>query len=168
MKGGRIRIRRSKPADLPAIRSLHEQAFGRDAEAALAASLIASRARTLSFVALCGNEIAGHVLLTEIGAPVPAVALAPLAVAAKYREMQIGTALVDAGLGAARAAGYKAAFVLGANPFYERFGFSAALAGRFDAEWSGPHFMALELDDGALRGRRGKLRYPDEFRGSDY
>jgi putative acetyltransferase len=168
MKANLPKIRKSRPADLPAIERLHAQAFGRRQEAALALALIAGKAKTFSFVAQCGEDIAGHVLVTEIGAPVKAVALAPLAVAPRFREMQVATALVNAALDAARKAGYEAAFVLGANRFYERFGFSSAQADGFKVEWQGPHFMALELVAGALQRRRGRLQYPDEFRGSDY
>jgi putative acetyltransferase len=52
--------------------------------------------------------------------------------------------------------------VLGHEDYYPRFGFSAALAESLEAPFSGPHFMALELTPGALRGG-GRVRYAKAF-----
>ncbi|GIL00560.1 MAG: N-acetyltransferase [Alphaproteobacteria bacterium] len=153
----------STPADEAAIFDVERDAFGRDDEARLALALMAAPAWTLSVVARRRDRVIGHVLLTEIGAPVRAAALAPLAVAAPYREMQVGSRLVADALERARQAGFEAVFVLGDNLYYERFGFSAALATPFAVEWQGPHFMALELVPGALAGKAGRLDYPPAF-----
>jgi putative acetyltransferase len=53
--------------------------------------------------------------------------------------------------------------VLGHPAYYPRFGFSAQLAERFQAPFSGPSFMALELVPGALAGVNGRVRYPPPF-----
>jgi putative acetyltransferase len=159
----RLTIRPSTESDEPAIFAVESEAFGRDSEARMALALIASPQQTLSLVARCDDSVIGHVLLTEIGAPVRALALAPLAVTDKYREMQVGSRLVADALELARKAGYEAVFVLGDNLYYERFGFCSARADPFDVEWQGPHFMALELVPGALKGKKGKLTYPAAF-----
>ncbi len=159
----RLTIRHSSEADAAAIAIVVTNAFGQPQEADLALALIAAPERTISLVAECNGRIVGHVLLTEIGAPTRAVALAPLAVEPEFREMQIGVALVREGLAQAAGEGYQAAFVLGRNAYYERFGFRSPLADSFDVPWQGAQFMALELTPGALAGKSGALVYPDAF-----
>ncbi len=160
---GRLQLRASRKADLAAIALLHRQAFGREFEAALARALLEAPTPTLSVVAAVDRAIVGHVLLSEIGAPIAAMALAPLAVAANYREMQVGSRLVEDAIGSAKQAGYAAIFVLGDNAYYERFGFTSAAADPFEVAWQGRHFMALELRPGALKGKKGRLTYPSAF-----
>lgn len=160
-------IRETAGNDEAAIRAVHASAFGREAEAKLAVQLIAGPVPTLSLIAERENVPVGHVLLSEIGAPVRAAALAPLAVMPRYRELQIGTRLVRGAMDRARRKGYQALFVLGHPGYYERFGFSSQLALPFETPWNGPHFMALELQSGALAGRKGQLEYPDVFMAAD-
>jgi putative acetyltransferase len=156
-------IRETAGKDEAAIRAIHTSAFGREAEALLAMHLIAAPVSTVSLIAECGAVPVGHILLSEIGAPVRAAALAPLAVMPHYRELQIGTNLVRSAMERARRKGYEALFVLGHPGYYERFGFTSELASRFEVPWSGPYFMALELRGGALVGRKGQLKYPEVF-----
>jgi putative acetyltransferase len=52
--------------------------------------------------------------------------------------------------------------VLGRADYHSRFGFSAAKAESLEAPFSGPHFMALELRSGALKGG-GRVRYANAF-----
>ena len=67
------------------------------------------------------------------------------------------------GLRACTAAGHRAVVVLGHPDYYPRFGFSARLAERLQAPFSGPAFMALELVPGALADVAGQVRYPPPF-----
>ena len=159
----RLTIRPSRPEDQSAILSVERKAFGRGQEARLVDQLIPAPPETISLVAECDGRIIGHILLTEIGAPVKAMALAPLAVLTEYREMLVGSALVREAIETARARRYDAIFVLGDVLYYERFGFSGKLADPFSVRWQGRHFMALELKEGVLKGRRGKLDYPEAF-----
>lgn len=158
-----LTIRASRKSDLPAIAIIQETAFGRLGEARLTLDLIASSNKTISLLAECDGKLIGHVLFTEIDAPLSALALAPLAVLPDFRELQVGTALVKAGLDRARRSGYEAVFVLGDRGYYERFGFKSEKADSFKIAWQGPHFMGLELKDGALARRKGRLIYPDVF-----
>ncbi|MCG6859495.1 MAG: N-acetyltransferase [Salaquimonas sp.] len=158
-----LALRPSAPSDATALDELVREAFGRPEEARLTLDLIAAPDWTLSLVAERKGRLIGQVLLSEIGAPVKAAALAPLSVQAGYRELQIGTRLVREAIEAARKAGFDAIFVLGDNLYYERFGFSSAKADPFRIEWQGSHFMVLELKPGALKGKRGKLVYPSAF-----
>jgi putative acetyltransferase len=159
----KITVRRSRKADETAIAVVQSEAFGRTTEAALALALITARLRTISLVAQCDAHVVGHIVLSEIVAPVKSLALAPLAVLPEYREMQVGTSLVREAILRARKLGYDAVFVLGDPDYYQRFGFSGALASAFDVPWKGPNFMALEIREGSLAGKAGKLTYPDAF-----
>jgi putative acetyltransferase len=158
-----ITLRPSKKNDEKAIAGLLEEVFGRKAESRLALTLIHAPNATISLVALCSGRIAGHVLLTEIEGPARFMALAPLAVHPDFREMQVGSTLVRDAITRARKAGFEAIFVLGDNFYYERFGFSSPLADPFEAGWQGQNFMALELKEGCLKGKSGRLAYPEAF-----
>ena len=78
-------------------------------------------------------------------------------------EGQLVADLMAADLAQARKAGWEAVIVLGHPEFYARFGFRADLAEGFDAPFSGPAFMALELTKSALSNRKGKIIYPAPF-----
>lgn len=158
-----LNLRQSDPEDASAIRDIHEGAFATGAEADLFEKLDAGKVETISLLAECNGTPAGHILLTALDGPVKAVALAPLAVLPRFREMQVGSALVRGAIQAAHNAGYQAIFVLGDPGYYERFGFKAGLATAFDVAWKGPHFMALELEPSALAGKSGAITYPPEF-----
>lgn len=156
-------LRHTSKGDRDAIRAVESAAFGRDTEAVLAERLIAGPDHTISLLAECDDRPIGHVLVTEIGAPLKACALAPIGVIGEFREMQVGSTLVRSAIDAARLARFEAMFVLGDVLFYERFGFSSRLADGFDVAWQGPHFMALELLEGALEEKSGRLDYPAAF-----
>lgn len=154
----KLTIRKSKVSELTEIK-----AFDRVNEAKLVEALTNSNEKCYSYVAICDGNIVGHVFLTEIKASVKAVALAPLAVLPKYRELQIGTQLVRHAINAAKKNKYEAMFVLGDVAYYERFGFSGILADPFKIKWQSKNFMALELKENALKKKAGELVYPPAF-----
>ncbi len=132
----------------------------------------------IALVAVDAAGVCGHILFSLMTAPGPlrTLALAPLAVAPGRQGRGVGSALVRAGLGAARAAAFDGVFVLGDPPYYARFGFSAAAATGFESPYSGPHFMGLWLkgeksgagpSDGPTSGphgpSRGVLAHPRAF-----
>lgn len=161
----RLVIRHGNEADLSLIEEIGRKAFGRVREARIVRTLVPARPHTISLIAECDGRPVGHVLLTEIGAPVRALALTPLAVLPDYREMQVASRLVRAGIDAARLAGYEALFTHGNGSFFERFGFSSRLADPFQVPWQGTRFLALELERGCLSGKKGKLDYPEPLAG---
>ena len=123
----------------------------------------------LSLVAEIDGDVVGHVLfsdlpiLTDRGV-VPALALAPVAVRPDQQRRGIGSALIRAGLAAARAAGHRIVVVLGHAEYYPRFGFSAKLAEPLSSPFSGrDSWMALELVPGALDGVEGAVQYAPPF-----
>ncbi len=163
-----IDLREERTADIAAIASVHQQAFGGDAEARLVEQLRHDGDVIVSLVATRGERVVGHVLfsrlpiVTGIG-HLPAAALAPVAVLPAWQNREIGSALVRKGLAACRDRAIDAVVVLGHPPYYARFGFSAELAERLVAPYSGAAFMAVELVPGALAFGRGTANYPPAF-----
>ena len=168
-----MEVRRELPADAPEIREVLGRAFPTDAEARLVEGLRGRVAPWISLVALePGGRVAGHVLFTpvEIHAEAGvsrAIGLAPLAVRPERQRRGVGAALVRAGLAACREAGEPVVVVLGHPDYYPRFGFRPAweLGLHYGRPGPEPSFMVAELEPGALRGRRGEVRYHPAFPG---
>ncbi len=161
-------IRKAEAADLPAIRKIHDAAFGGPGEGRLVADLAADGLDTLSLVAIEDEAVVGHVLFSPLlvevdGKAIRALALAPLGIAPAYQRRGIGQLLARAGLAEARALGWDAVIVLGHPEYYGKFGFRAALTAGFKAPFQGPAFMGLELRAGALSGEKGRIIYPVSF-----
>lgn len=160
--------RRRLPADDDAIRHLNDAAFGGTAESTLIADLRAADLAVIELVASAHDDIAGHILFSTLsvrsdGRPVDALALAPMAVRPDRQRAGIGTALVRAGLEAARSGKWRAVIVLGHPSYYLRFGFSAERARHLKAPFRGDAFMALEFVPGALDGADVSVVYPPAF-----
>jgi putative acetyltransferase len=160
-------IREEVLDDAPFIRAVHDGAFGRSSEGRLVDRLRDDGLMATSTVALAGNRIVGSavfsrlVLETSAGV-IRSVALAPVAVVPEFQRAGFGTALIREGIRLCKVRGECATFVLGDPGYYERFGFSQKLAERIDSIYSGPHWMALELTDGAL-ANPGRVTYPSAF-----
>ncbi len=152
-------VRAATPADHAAIRAVNRDAFGRDDEADLVDQLRADGDSLVELVAV-DDEIVGHILFSAMAVgDITAAALAPMAVRTTQQRRGVGTALVEAGLAACRV---PAVIVLGHPNYYPRFGFSAALAEKLKAPFSGPAFMALEFTPGALKPG-AQARYAKAF-----
>lgn len=169
---GTMRIRKAEAADLPAIRKIHDAAFGGPAEGRLVALLTAGGFPALSLVARLDDQIVGHILFSPLcvevdGREIRALALAPVGVLPAYQKRGIGSALIEAGLAAARDQGWVAVIVLGHPGYYPRFGFRSDLAAGFQAPFQGEAFMAVELVAGSLTGRKGRIIYPVGFERDD-
>lgn len=154
-------IRRERPEDGPTLRGLLIRAFDGPAEADLVDRLRADGDAVIALVADRGG-VCGHVLLSRMAAPLPALALAPLAVAPECQRQGIGAALVRAALEAAAEGGWRAVFVLGDPAYYGRFGFDPACAAGFDSPYAGPYLMALPLG-GPLPVQGGPIRHAPAF-----
>jgi putative acetyltransferase len=151
-------IRAARPGDHAVVAALLREAFGGPGEATLVEALRADGVVLTELVAEAGDgTLAGHVLFSPmtVGAA-PALALAPLAVAAAARRQGLGAALVRAGLRAAAARPEGWCLVLGEPAYYARFGFRAEDAAAVTGvPWAGhPAFAALRLrpDAPALAG----------------
>ena len=164
-----ISLRTAVPADFMAIAGVLRQAFARDEEADLVASLRAEGAVLLELVAEEDAAVIGHILYSELALDPPAhgvraAALAPLAVEPAHQRRGIGGALIRMSLPMLAHAGADAVVVLGEPIYYSRFGFSSELASTLEPRFApGPHLMALELSPGCLDGLRARLRYAAAF-----
>jgi putative acetyltransferase len=165
-------IRPEQPDDYAAIDTVNQAAFGRDNEARLIRTLRQEQAYdpNLSLVAVCNGQIAGHILFTPVhidsqNAPVPAVALAPVAVLPALQGRGIGGALIREGIEACRRADHGIVIVLGHAKYYPRFGFGPASRYAIQCPFPVPDdvFMAQALTPGALDNAAGVVRYPAPF-----
>jgi len=165
-----MKIRAEQPEDLNAIQVVNTAAFGRANEANLVNQL-RGIVDTFSFVATESQQIVGHILFSPVivdGAypeNLRMLGLAPLAVLPQYQRQGIGSLLIRHGLVQCAHLGYKAIVVLGYPEFYSRFGFISSKKKGLKCEYSVPDdvFMVLELQDGALDGCSGTVRYRSEF-----
>jgi putative acetyltransferase len=165
-----IRVRAEAAEDAAAVGAVHEAAFGRPAEARVAAALRARVRPYLGLVAVEDGAVLGHVAFSGAtlhcyGALFPVLALGPLAVRPERQRQGVGAALVRAGLAECRRLGHDVVVVLGHPAYYPRFGFVPARPLGLLSEWPAPDeaFMVAELAPGALRGRRGVVYYAREF-----
>jgi putative acetyltransferase len=163
-------LRTVRPGDAGAVRTVLVSAFGGAAEADLV-----DRVQNDLVVALVAERsngnLAGYVAFPRLSIEspavdqdlpnVPAVALAPLAVAADFGRRGVGAALVRRGLALLAERNEQIVFVLGPATYYTRFGFDADAAASFRSRYAGPHFMALRLTPAAPSN--GIIRYPAAF-----
>jgi putative acetyltransferase len=163
-------VRPEKPEDIPAIRIVVEQAFGRAAEADLVDALRRNGKAILSLVAEDEGQIVGHVLFSPVTlrsneTELTGVGLAPLAVIPYRQNQRIGSMLVEEGLKRLREDGRRFIVVLGHPHYYPRFGFIPASRFNIKSEYdvADDVFMAMELQTGALRDQFGIARYQPEF-----
>ncbi|MDX1292656.1 MAG: N-acetyltransferase [Hyphomonas sp.] len=156
-------IRPARADDLEEIVALNDLAFGGKAEGRIVRRLGKDGDSLLSLVATDEHRIVAHLQFFRIlvdGKPV-AVGLGPMSVHPDIQKSGIGSGLLQMGLMALEGRAESLVFVLGHETYYPRFGFSAAEAAPFEAEWSGPSFMALRLNEGAPAS--GRLTYPPAF-----
>jgi predicted N-acetyltransferase YhbS len=159
-----IRIVPEPPTSAPQIEVLLDRAFGPNRRAKTAERLREGRlpAAALCFAAFDDAELVGTIRLwhVRIGERVPALLLGPVAVARTHLGKRIGAGLVRRGLTAARAQGHGAVILVGDEPYYRRFGFTAELTRKLTLP--GPvdrrRFLALELRPGTLTGAPGTVR----------
>lgn len=167
-------IRRERPADAAAVRSVLADAFADPlrpyavpAEVGLVESLRkdAGWLPALSLVAVDPtDEVLGYVLGTRgrVG-DTAAVGLAPLAVHPDRQRSRVGTALMHAVLGAADALDEPFVALLGEPDYYRRFGFRTGTDQGInppDPDW-GDYFQVRTLS--AYRRVTGTFRYAAPF-----
>ncbi|HET9743742.1 MAG TPA: N-acetyltransferase [Terriglobales bacterium] len=161
-----MEIREEEPRDRKAVYDLVSAAFGRSAEAELVERLREDRHSVISLVADENGRIVGHILLSKMEAPFPALALAPISVIPTRQRSGIGSALITEAIHRARSNGWGAVFVLGDPKYYERFGFDREAAAGFTSPYAGPHFLMLELQR-SHTAKSGELRHAPAFAALD-
>jgi len=166
-------IRHETPSDYPEISDVNELAFGQTAERKLVENLRKNSkfVPELSLVAEADGKIIGHILFFPIiiksteGKKKETISLAPVAVRPEFQKKGIGSELIKTGLEVCRQLGYDSVVVLGHPEYYPRFGFKQAGSWGIKDPFGAPAeaFMALELQEGALKGAGGVVEYPEEF-----
>jgi predicted N-acetyltransferase YhbS len=155
-------IRAERAGDVAAREALLDQCFGvnRDLRTCQRLRDGHAPAKGLALSAVRERRLVGTVRLWRVSAGgMPALVLGPLAVDPCCRGLGIGAALVDRALELARAQGHGAVLLLGDEPYYGRFGFSAekaaalSLPGPFERE----RLLGLELRAGALDDAWGMI-----------
>lgn len=157
-----LQIRHEQPGDAAAIERLHARAFGpgRYARTAFRLREGAVAAPDLCFAALVGTLLVGSVRMSPIlVGHEPALVLGPLAVEPAFEARGIGAALVERALSAAREGGHGLVLLVGDEPYYGKFGFARAPAGRFElpAPVDPARLLVAELKPGALERARGRV-----------
>lgn len=130
-------LRPERPADQAAIHALNVTAFGGPDEARLVDALRRDGDLDLSLVVSQGGTVLGHIALSPIDAPFPALALAPVAVHPALQHRGIGAALIRAAI-AARPD--NAIILLGDPAYYARFGFQPV---DLQSPYAGPYLQAI-------------------------
>lgn len=161
-----IDIREESPRDQKAVYQVVYAAFGQSAEADLVNALQRAGDSAISLVAEEEGRIVGHVLLSKMEAPFPALALAPVSVIPTRQRSGIGSALIQTAVSLARSAGWAAIFVLGDPDYYTRFGFDSEATAGFTSPYAGHHFMLLKLSP-SLPATIGTLRHAPAFAALD-
>ena len=163
-----LSIRLEEPRDAADVSDTNEQAFGTPLEARLVDALRGAPG-SLSLVATIEDRVVGHILFTPVTIDPPATVrvagLAPMSVRPMYQRQGVGSRLVRAGLEGCRQRGYTAVVVVGHPEYYPRFGFVPAHTKGLDCEFPVPPeaFMVVELEERALTGSSGVVRYRPEF-----
>lgn len=152
-------------ADLAAREALLNDAMGPKRKTKSSEKLRRGRrpSEGLAFVARdASGGLAGTVRLWDVtlGEGGPALLLGPLAVDPSLKSAGIGSALMRHAIAEAARLGHAAILLVGDEPYYGRFGFSAARTGAL--AMPGPYerhrLLALELVEGALDGAEGTLK----------
>lgn len=165
-------IREETPDDHAQVFLIHKACFETTAEATLVETLRKKGDPVISLVACLDRSVVGHILFSRATVnstrgTVPAMALGPLAVLARFRKRGIGSALVREGFRSCLAQAHSLVFVVGDPDFYRRFGFQSAspLGLHYAEPRYDPFFMVSELQPGGLTGCSGLVEYLPEFRG---
>jgi putative acetyltransferase len=166
-----ILVREETPEDHQAIYEVTAAAFEQEDE-----SKLINRIRqtdyfipALSLVAERSGNVVGHILFSIIEIRGRqnwrSLALAPIAVLPGFQGQGVGSMLVREGLARASRLGYESVIVVGHARYYPRFGFEKASRWGLTTAFkvADESLLALELQPGWLRGKSGRIVYPDLF-----
>jgi predicted N-acetyltransferase YhbS len=156
-------LKAERPQDLHLVDALIDRAFGPGRFVKTAERLREGNTprRDLSLVAWVGGEAVGCVRMWPIHiGDSPAVLLGPFAVEDAWRSQGLGGQMIEAACTAAERAGAGIVLLVGDEPYFAKFGFEIAPAGR--AVLPGPvdrrRVLWRALRPGALEGVAGAVR----------
>jgi len=167
-----ILIRNERKNDYNQIKKINDLAFGQKNEGKMIEALrkTSDYNYLLSLVAEIKDKIVGHVLFYPIKIRNKAdkctlLSLAPMAVHPEYQNKGIGVKLVKRGLEIAKELSFSAVIVVGHPKYYPRFGFIPAKNWEIKLPFDVPDdvFLALELEENALKNCSGTVEYPKEY-----
>lgn len=170
-----ICIRPEAPQDFPAIRQVVQTAFAQAEHTDGDEHNLVERLRrdpaylpNLALVALEGDQVVGHCMLTRLpieGSSHSVLSLAPVAVLPAYQGKGIGSQLIRAAISQATQDGFDGIVVLGHAAYYPRFGFEPASSYCIFSPFpvANDNFMALPLREGSLDDILGVAQYPAAF-----
>jgi predicted N-acetyltransferase YhbS len=154
-------IRKALPADIAEISKLHARIFGPGRFARSAYRVREGKGHLSRFclVVELGGQLVASLRMTEItiGGATGAALLGPVAVEPAHRANGVGTTLVTQALEAARSSGTALVVLVGDEPYYGRFGFTAVPFGQivFPGPVNPARILACKLKDGACASYRG-------------
>jgi predicted N-acetyltransferase YhbS len=157
-----VAIRHERPSDVPAREVLLDRAFGETRFAKTCERLRVGRlpAAGLSLIATDDGRVVGTVRLWHIstGFDRPALLLGPLAVDPECRSRGIGAALMNRAIAEARRRGHRIILLVGDEPYYAKFGFSAAATGGLSlpGPYEADRLLGLALQDRSLAAELGE------------
>jgi putative acetyltransferase len=158
-------IREEQASDVEQVRFLLQAAFTTDAESKLVDALRANGRAIISLIAVCAEDVLGHILFSPVTTSPPiqakGIGLAPVAVLPGVQSHGIGSKLILTGLQLCQELGFDYCVVLGSPEYYHRFGFETAGAYGLENEYgAGEEFMVLRFTDLDVSGR---VCYAPEF-----
>ena len=165
-------IRQEQASDHNAVYQIIKSAFSNvthsdGSEPELVVALRRSKAFVpdLSLVAICNENIVGHILFTEVTVNGKTeLALAPLSVLPSYQRQGIDLALIAEGHRIARESGYDYSIVLGHPNYYPKAGYHPARLYGMKPPFEVPDdsFMAIKLNP-AAEPLNGIVKYDPAF-----
>lgn len=165
-----VMIRKEQSADITRIREINIQAFDQSEEADLVDRLRERCKDILELVAVCDNEVIGHILFSPAtieyqGRTIAGAALGLMAVMPRYQRRGIGTKLVKDGVLRLQEKSCPFLVVIGHPEYYPRFGFRPASQYGIQSDWDVPDeaFMMIVLADEEMQGVKGTVKYRPEF-----
>ena len=163
-----VTIRAEISSDITAREALLNAAFGAKRFRKTSEKLRANRAPALAFTALDdNNKLIGTVRLWNIiaGSAGSSLLLGPLAVDCNHQGAGLGRSLMEQAIFAARDLGADSILLVGDEPYYSRFGFTASLTRSLHLP--GPvernRFLGLELETQALDDAEGLVAASGAF-----
>jgi putative acetyltransferase len=158
-------IREEQPKDVEQVRYVLQGAFSREVESRLVDALRANGKAVISLVAVCVEDVLGHILFSPVTTSPPSeakgIGLAPVAVLPAIQSQGIGSSLILAGLQLCQELGYDYCVVLGSPEYYHRFGFETANKFGLDNEYGAvEEFMVLRFTE---QNVVGLVKYTPEF-----